>query len=174
MVTRKLLLKHYIVTGDLSTYSEPLTADPAADDGYFEGSYWDDVSGPPPFVDPAITSSIDPTTTSSPQFPRPTQLFTCNTNSNKFMSRDDMNDKIGKFCTEAAQQGVQDSNSGGIYRQYNTGSRFQVQLSMDWPPGSDITKNMETSCRYYMTAIMDGKLHPVTNDSLCSRRRLLI
>jgi hypothetical protein len=73
------------------------------------------------------------------------------------MGRDNMNDQIGKFCIEAAQQGVQDSNSGGIYRQYNTGSRFQVQLSMDWPPGSDITNNMETNCKYYLTAIMDGK-----------------
>jgi len=81
-----MLILNVLVTGDLSTETiQPLTAGIDGDDGSFEGSYWDNTAqtttGPAP---------ADPAATSSPPFPRPTQLFTCNTGSNKFMGRDDM------------------------------------------------------------------------------------
>lgn len=79
------------------------------------------------------------------------------TDSNKFISRDDMNDKIGKFCGDAAAQKVQDKDSGATKRDYNEGTRYDVTLSMDWPSGQDITSDMEANCNQYMKSIMDGK-----------------
>ena len=76
---------------------------------------------------------------------------------NKFLARDDLNNQIGTFCGDAAQQGVQDSNSGSIVRTYNQGQRYQVTLSMDWPPGESITQNMKQNCVDAMTLIMDSK-----------------
>jgi hypothetical protein len=76
---------------------------------------------------------------------------------NKFMSRDDMNNQIVLFCADAAKQRVQDKDSGSTVRKYNQGSRYAVTLSMDWPSGLDISKDMEANCKNYMTQIMDGK-----------------
>lgn len=76
---------------------------------------------------------------------------------NKFLGRDDMNDKIGTFCADAAKQGVQDKDTGSTVRKYNLGSRYEVILSMDWPSGLDIKNNMEANCKHYMTSIMDGE-----------------
>ena len=76
---------------------------------------------------------------------------------NKFLARDDLNNQIGTFCGVAAQQGVQDHNSGSIVRTYNQGQRYQVTLSMDWPSGQDITQNMKQNCIDGMTLIMDSK-----------------
>ncbi|KAL8724612.1 MAG: hypothetical protein Q9181_006752 [Wetmoreana brouardii] len=73
----------------------------------------------------------------------------------KFMGRDDMNDKIGKFCADAAAQKVQDKDSGSTVRKYNEGTRYEVIISMDWPSGQDISHNMEENCKNYMTSIMD-------------------
>ena len=87
--------------------------------------------------------------------------LTCTTGANgnnKFLARDDLNSQIGTFCGDAAQQGVQDPNSGSIVRTYNQGQRYQVTLSMDWPSGQDITQNMKQNCIDGMTLIMDGKL----------------
>lgn len=82
----------------------------------------------------------------------------------KFMGRDDMNDKLTKFCSEAAKQGVQDKDSGSIMRKYNGDNQWEVNISMDWPPGTDITQNMESKCVEKMTTIMDSKcfLSPLT------------
>ena len=91
--------------------------------------------------------------------------LTCTTGANgnnKFLARDDLNNQIGTFCGDAAQQGVQDPNSGSIVRTYNQGQRYQVTLSMDWPPGQDITQNMKQNCIDGMTLIMDSKLLIVT------------
>lgn len=90
--------------------------------------------------------------------PPPSGLTCTGTGNNKFMSRDDMNDKLGKFCTEAAAQKVQDKDSGSTARKYNEGTRYEVAVSMDWPSGQDITNNMEANCKQYMTSIMDSKL----------------
>lgn len=76
----------------------------------------------------------------------------------KFMGRDDMNDKIDKFCADAATQKVQDQGSGSTVRKYNEGTRYEVSLSMDWPSGTDITKDMEANCKSAMTSIMNGKI----------------
>ena len=76
---------------------------------------------------------------------------------NKFLGRDDMNDKIGRFCADAAKQGVQDKDTGFTVRKYNLGSRYEVILSMDWPSGLDINIKMEANCKHYMTSIMDGE-----------------
>ena len=100
---------------------------------------------------------------STPAAPTPPQGRTCTgTGVNKFLSRDDMNDKIGTFCADAAKQGSQDTNSASTVRKYNTGSRYEVILSMDWPSGLDITNNMEANCKQYMTSIMDGKSRTLT------------
>jgi hypothetical protein len=76
---------------------------------------------------------------------------------NKFLGRDDMNDKIGKFCADTAKQGVQDKNAASTVRKYNLGSRYEVTLSMDWPSGLDIKTNMEANCKRYMTSIINGE-----------------
>ena len=76
---------------------------------------------------------------------------------NKFLARDDLNNQIGTFCGIAAQQGVQDHDSGSIVRTYNQGQRYEVTLSMDWPSGEDVTQNMKQNCIDGMTRIMDSK-----------------
>lgn len=89
--------------------------------------------------------------------PAPDSHTCAGIDNNKFMGRDDMNDKIGKFCADAATQKVQDKNSGSTVRKYNEGTRYEVSLSMDWPSGTDITKDMEANCKTDMASIMDGK-----------------
>ena len=99
-----------------------------------------------------------------PATPIPPQGRTCTgTGVNKFLGRDDMNDKIGTFCADAAKQGSQDTNSASTVRKYNAGSRYEVILSMDWPSGLDITNNMEANCKQYMTSVMDGKSMTLTH-----------
>lgn len=86
--------------------------------------------------------------------------LTCTTGANgnnKFLARDDLNNQIGTFCDVAAQQGVQDHDSGSIVRTYNQGQRYEVILAMDWPSGQDITQNMKQNCIDGMTLIMDSK-----------------
>lgn len=97
-------------------------------------------------------SSPAPTDTPTP----PQGLKCTGTGVNKFLALGDMNDKIGTFCADAANQGVQDQNSGSTVRKYNLGLRNEVILSMDWPSGLDIKNNMEVNCKQYMTNIMDG------------------
>lgn len=99
--------------------------------------------------------------TTTPPVKEPKQGLKCfGIDTNTFIRRDDMNDKIGKFCAEAAHQKVQDKDSGSISRKYNAGTRFEVDISMDWPSGLDISKDMEKICKDRMGVIMDGKLHP--------------
>ena len=86
--------------------------------------------------------------------------LTCTTGANgnnKFLARDDLNNQIGTFCDVAAQQGVQDYDSGSIVRTYNQGQRYEVILAMDWPSGQDITQNMKQNCIDGITLIMDSK-----------------
>lgn len=99
-----------------------------------------------------------------PQAPAPKREKTCVSGNNKFMNRDDMTSQIGKFCTEAAKQRVQDSGSGSIGRKYNVGSRYEISLSMDWPSGLDITKDMEANCNNFMTQLVDGKCYTLVLD----------
>lgn len=74
---------------------------------------------------------------------------------NTFLGRDDLNGKISQFCADAAAQKVQDKDSGGTMRKYNEGSRYDVELRMDWPSGQDISEGMEEKCKQKMTLIMD-------------------
>jgi len=97
-----------------------------------------------------------PSPTSTPA-PSPTEAIACAAGNNKFLARDDLSDKINQFCADAAKQGVQDPGSGSTLRKYNTGSRYEVDLSMDWPPGVDIKNHMQENCVGYMTDIMDSK-----------------
>lgn len=87
----------------------------------------------------------------------PNGLKCTGTGNNKFIGRDDMNDKLGKFCADAAAQKVQDKDSGSTVRKYNEGARYEVIISMDWPSGQDITNHMEDNCKHYMTSIVDSK-----------------
>lgn len=87
----------------------------------------------------------------------PNGLKCTGTEKNKFIGRDDMNDKLRKFCTDATAQRVQDIGSGSTVRKYNEGTRYEVSISMDWPPGLDVTNNMKDNCIHYMTSIMDSK-----------------
>lgn len=92
---------------------------------------------------------------------QPEQGLKCaGTGTNTFMGRDDMKDKLEKFCAEAAAQGVQDKDSGSIMRKYNGGARWEVDISMDWPPGTDIKQDMEAKCKDKMSTIMDSKYNP--------------
>ncbi|KAF2970843.1 hypothetical protein GQX73_g2800 [Xylaria multiplex] len=75
---------------------------------------------------------------------------------NNFLARDDLKDKISQFCGTVGQQKTHDQNSGSITRTYNTGSRYEVSLGIDWPEGLDISDNAETYCINNMTAIMDS------------------
>ncbi|KAF7904645.1 hypothetical protein EAF00_001979 [Botryotinia globosa] len=87
--------------------------------------------------------------------PISTPKQTCNSGSNKFMARDDMMNQINSFCEESAKQGTQDKDSGPILRNYNQGSRYEVDLAIEWPPGLDITLDMKNSCSNNMKTIMD-------------------
>lgn len=122
-------------------------------------------SGYTPMADAVIDNVLQfgaqgaspPAPTQAPSPPLPPQGTTCTgTGVNKFLSRDDLNDKIGTFCADAANQRVQDKDSGSTGRKYNSGSRYEVILSMTWPSGLDITNNMEANCVQYMTPIMDS------------------
>lgn len=73
----------------------------------------------------------------------------------KWMGRDALNGVIPQFCDTAEQQGVQDSNSGSIQRNYLDGSVDKVSLSIDWPSGGDFKPN-KADCITYLTTIMDG------------------
>ncbi|RWA05984.1 hypothetical protein EKO27_g9124 [Xylaria grammica] len=75
---------------------------------------------------------------------------------NKFLSRDELNRKIGIFCADAARQKEHDYNSGSISRTHNTDTRYEVRFGIDWPQGLDISDNMESNCINNMTAIMDS------------------
>ncbi|KAI1274942.1 SGNH hydrolase-type esterase domain-containing protein [Xylaria sp. FL0933] len=75
---------------------------------------------------------------------------------NMFLSRDDLSNNIAAFCKDAAAQKNHDSNSGSIIRNYNSGTRYEVRLSIDWPQLLDISKDMEANCLRNMDIIMDG------------------
>ncbi|KAI0903680.1 SGNH hydrolase-type esterase domain-containing protein [Ustulina deusta] len=75
---------------------------------------------------------------------------------NKFLGRDDLSRKIARFCIDATAQGEHDYNSGSISRTYNSGTRYEVRLGIDWPQGLDISENMEANCVNNMTIIMDS------------------
>ncbi|KAI1329886.1 hypothetical protein F5Y16DRAFT_396994 [Xylariaceae sp. FL0255] len=101
-----------------------------------------------------ISTSSSATKTSAPL---PSQGLTCaGSVFNKFLSRDDLNDAIGQFCSDAAAQKVHDNDSGSISRIYNGGSRYEVHLAIDWPQGVDISDNMEDNCISKMGLIMDS------------------
>lgn len=42
-------------------------------------------------------------------------------------------------------------------RKYNEGSRYEVSLSMEWPPGQDIKKDIDANYKNYMTSIIDSE-----------------
>ncbi|XXH06190.1 hypothetical protein Hte_012636 [Hypoxylon texense] len=100
------------------------------------------------------TTSSVATETPSPLPPQ--GLHCAGSGANKFLSRDDLNDKIGKFCSDAAAQKVHDKDSGSITRIYNAGTRYEAHLGIDWPQGMDISDNMEADCKASMTQIMDN------------------
>ena len=92
------------------------------------------------------------------QVPTTSQRPACAGDSaNKFLGRDDLNNQIGTYCADAANQGTQDPNSGALGRTYNQGTRYEVALSMEWPDGVDIKQDLEANCKQYMTSIMDGQ-----------------
>lgn len=76
---------------------------------------------------------------------------------NRFIGRDDMKSKIGTFCADATKQGTQDKGTESLVRPYDADSRWEIELSMKWPEGRNITENMESNCVDYMSQIMDGK-----------------
>ena len=90
--------------------------------------------------------------------PGPEDLKCTGTDNTKFMGRDDLNDKIGKFCAEAAAQKQPDKDSASLVRKYNQGTRYEVILSMDFQPGRELTDKMEANCKTHMTRVMDSKL----------------
>ncbi|KAI2615686.1 hypothetical protein GGR54DRAFT_264601 [Hypoxylon sp. NC1633] len=106
-----------------------------------------------PSTQMTTTSSV---ATETPAPLPPQGLHCAGSGANKFLSRDDLNDKIGKFCSDAAAQKVHDKDSGSITRIYNGGTRYEVHLGIDWPQDIDISDNMEADCKASMTQIMDN------------------
>lgn len=103
----------------------------------------------------AHVTSTSSSATETPT-PLPPQALHCaGSGVNKFLSRDNLSDKIDKFCSDAAAQKVHDKDSGSIGRIYNAGTRYEVHLGIDWPQGIDISNNMEADCKASMTQIMD-------------------
>ncbi|KAG9238746.1 hypothetical protein BJ875DRAFT_450238 [Amylocarpus encephaloides] len=66
-----------------------------------------------------------------------------------------MSNAITKFCSEAARQGVQDSNSGSIARRYNPDTGEEVGLNMDWAPGLPFSL-VESECVAHMSLVMNN------------------
>lgn len=74
-----------------------------------------------------------------------------------FLPQKDMQLVINAFCSDAAKQGHQDTNSGSLVLKYNeTTPNSGVSLSMDWRAGESI-ENMEENCTKNMNTIMNGK-----------------
>lgn len=81
----------------------------------------------------------------------------CDSNINKFMSRNDVNTSITYFCFEATWQKVQDHDTQSTVRTYNANPHYNVTLPMEWPSGLDLTNQFQ-DCVGNMTRIMDGKI----------------
>lgn len=104
-------------------------------------------------------SPTNPSPTTAPIAPSPspapiTPKLTCNgLGSNKYINAQDLDGNIDDFCTQAAAQGVQDSNSGSIARSFNPGTTEDIAISMDWPPGLPGFKPVKDDCKAQLSLI---------------------
>jgi hypothetical protein len=92
-------------------------------------------------------------TPTPPPPPQPSSSLACNgINNVKWMGKDAIASKVSVFCADAAKQGVQDHDSASIFRNYDTGTVNDLDLSMDWPSGSTFRPS-EQDCNEYMGQI---------------------
>ncbi|GAW21129.1 hypothetical protein ANO14919_106460 [Xylariales sp. No.14919] len=104
------------------------------------------------------TSTATPTPTPTPTVvppSEPTNDLHCNGHgSNIYMSADTLAGKIEAFCQTAVAQGVQDKDSGSIFRNYNPGTLDEVDIAVDWPSGVNIPFD-EPECNKRLKATSD-------------------
>ncbi|KAF2622940.1 hypothetical protein BU25DRAFT_451618 [Macroventuria anomochaeta] len=81
--------------------------------------------------------------------------------SNKYVAANTLDDKIIGFCSGMQTQGTQDKNTGSYSRTFNSGTRDEVELAVDWPPGQ--TLNM-LPCAATMNEISAGCDNPAGNN----------
>ena len=130
------------------TDKPPGWAEPLSDTDSPDPSVWEEVH------DDGSTSSPEPS--GSPTAPSTDAKLKCNgVTTTKWMGRDALNGVIGTFCGDAETQGVQDPGSGSLVRRYNEGGPDAVELSIEWPSGSDF-KPKKDDCVGFLTTVMDS------------------
>ncbi|KAI1409240.1 hypothetical protein F5Y13DRAFT_203653 [Hypoxylon sp. FL1857] len=114
------------------------------------------VAAPTPTPSPTAAATPTPTPTPSPPPSQPTNDLHCNGLESKiYMSADTLAGNIKAFCQTAVAQGVQDKDSGSVFRNYNHGTLDEVDISVDWPSGVKIPFD-ETECNRQLKATSDN------------------
>lgn len=111
-------------------------------------------------TEPKEKSTNPPTTATSIEAPAETaslepELKCRGLDNMNWVPRDRLRDTIEKFCKEAEEQGVQDTNSGSLLRKYDSDTEDSVELSIDWPSGSPF-KPEKLECLELMSRVMDS------------------
>ncbi|KAI1358407.1 hypothetical protein F5Y08DRAFT_350892 [Xylaria arbuscula] len=106
---------------------------------------------------PTPTSISTPTPTPTEAAPSgPTTDLQCNGLESKiYMHPDTLVGNIQAFCQTAVAQGVQDKDSGSIFRNYNPGTLDEVDIAIDWPSGVNIPFD-EPECNNQLLATSNG------------------
>jgi hypothetical protein len=100
--------------------------------------------------------------TSPPAAPPTDGPLTCNgLASKKYVAAATLDDKIITFCSGMQTQMTQDAGSGSYSRTFNTGTRDEVEIAVDWPPGQ--TLNM-IPCAATMNEISAGCDNPAAGN----------
>ena len=82
---------------------------------------------------------LPPDATPAPPPPPANGPLRCNgLASHKYIPAPSLDDKIAGFCSGLQAQGIQDTNSGSYGRVFNAGTREEVELFVDWPPGQKL------------------------------------
>jgi hypothetical protein len=106
------------------------------------------------FGDETATPTATATPTNGP--------LKCNgLDSNKYITATTLDDKIIGFCSGMQTQGTQDTGSGSYSRTFNSGTRDEVELAVDWPPGQKL--NM-VPCAATMNEISAGCDNPAAGN----------
>ncbi|KAI8630070.1 hypothetical protein F5Y19DRAFT_70377 [Xylariaceae sp. FL1651] len=104
---------------------------------------------------PTVTATPTPTPTGAPPS-EPTNDLHCNgLGSKRYMSADTLAGNIKAFCQIAVAQGVQDKDSGSVFRNYNPRTLDEVDISVDWPSGVKIPFD-EPECNKQLKATSDN------------------
>lgn len=103
----------------------------------------------------AVEDMPDDQTTGSSSTPQ-VSLNCFGTGTKTYISQGVLAGNIKDYCSQAAKQGVQDSGSGSLGREFNMNTPEHVFITMTWPSGMDF-KLSEDDCNKYMgDMVMDG------------------